>query len=374
MYPSNELPQYCAFLHNQVKAMQKCGEEISVIVPSIEKETEHIVFDGVDVFYIKYREFSRSILAPFVYIQLKKGVKRFLNIRDFDVVYAIHAPVNVLYSAMKFAKSNKLPFIVHYRGYNIFSEFEENKKAFLDNREKVMERIIKNSDLSLAVSKKTASVITDRFPELPVEVVYNGVDKKMFDCQTQVKPHEGIKILCVANLIPIKGHKYLFDAFKKLTDEYPDKKLQLDIVGRGYYEDHLKEYLQTNNIKNIIFHGYVSHEGVSDYMKNTDIFVLPSVYEAFANVCLEAMACKKPIVIFRGQGTDEILDDGVNGLIAEKANAQQLKEKIEFLLLNPEKRKKIAENGYNTVKEFTWQSSGENIIKKIKKVIKRHAD
>ena len=369
MYPSKELPQYCAFLHNQVKALQKCGEKISVIVPSIEKETQHVVFDSVDVFYIKYHELSRSILAPFVYIQLKKEVKRLLDIRNFDVVYAIHAPVNILYSAMKFAKSNKLPFIVHYRGYNIFSEFEKKQKAFLDNPEKAMERIIKNSDLSLAVSKKTASVITDRFPELPVEVVYNGVDKKMFDAQTQVNPHKGIRILCVANLIPIKGHKYLFDAFKNLSHKYPEMELRLDIVGRGYYEDDLKQYVKNNDINNVVFHGYVPHEDVSIFMQNTDIFVLPSVYESFGNVCLEAMACKKPIVIFREQGIDEIIKDGVSGMIAEKSNGRQLEEKIECLLKNPEKRKEIAENGYSIAKKFTWQKSGENLVRCIEKVI-----
>lgn len=374
MYPSAELPQYCAFLHNQVKAMQSCGAEISVVVPNADRPAEHVIYDDVDVFYLPYRDYSRTALAPLVYRRLKKELRRFLNAKDFDIVYAIHAPVNVLYFAMKLAKKNGLPFIVHYRGYNIFTEFEGNQKAFLSNPEKVMEKIVQKSDLSLAVSKRTAAVITDRFPNLPVEVVYNGVNQEIFDAQAKAPPHEGIRILCVANLIPIKGHKYLFDAFKQLAGQYPQKGLRLDIVGRGSSEQELKDYVESRRIPNVVFHGYIPHEGVSEMMRSTDIFVLPSVYEAFANVCLEAMACKKPIVIFSGQGTDEIIRDGVSGMIAERANGAQLKEKIELLINDPEKRAEIAENGYRIVREFTWKKSGERLVKIIEGVIRKYAD
>ena len=374
MYPSKELPQYCAFLHNQVKAMQECGAEISVVIPTTQRQSEYVKYDGVDVFYIKYRDFSRSMFGIAVYAQIKDGIKHFLEVKNYDVVYAIHASVNLLYTAMKLAKSNKLPFVVHYRGYNIFNEFEGSHKGFLDNPEKMMEHIVKNTNLSLAVSKRTASVITNRFKDLPVDVVYNGVDTKVFDGQEQMPHHNGIKVLCVANLIPIKGHKLLFEAYKKILDKHPDRDIRLDIVGRGTSEEELKEYVKNKNIKNVFFHGYVSHDGVAEFMKNTDIFVLPSIYEAFANVCLEAMACKKPIVIFSEQGTDEIIKDGVNGMVAEKANVEQLREKIEFLLENPEKREEIGENGYRTIIEFTWKKSGENLINKLEKVIKEYAD
>ena len=374
MYPSAELPQYCAFLHNQVKAMQGCGAELSVVVPSVEKPTGHTVYDGVDVFYLSYRDISRTAFAPLVYFRLKKELKRMLRVKDYDIVYAIHAPVNILYFAQRLAKANGLPFIVHYRGYNIFTEFEGNQKAFLSNPEKAMERIVQKTDLSLGVSKKTVAVITDRFPHLPVETVYNGINHEIFNGQTDCAPHEGIRILCVANLIPIKGHKYLFDAFRQLLQQYPEKKLQLDIVGRGPSEAELKAYVETNKIENINFYGYIPHEQVSEMMRNTDIFVLPSVYEAFANVCLEAMACKKPIVIFEGQGIDEVLTDGVNAMIAEKANGIQLKEKIEFLINNPKKRAEIAENGYLTAQSFSWQKSGEKLVEIIERVICKNAN
>lgn len=374
MYPSAELPQYCAFLHNQVKAMQGCGAEISVVVPSTEKATGHTVYDGVDLFYLSYRDYSRTAFSPLVCARLKKEIKRFFKVKDFDIVYAIHAPVNILYFAQKLAKANKLPLIVHYRGYNIFTEFEGNQKAFLSNPEKAMEKIVKKTDLSLAVSKRTAAVITDRFPRLPVEVVYNGVNQEVFDAQEKPTPHDGIRLLCVANLIPIKGHKYLLDAFKNLSKKYPQKQLRLDLVGRGPMEAELKAYVETNQIENVNFYGYIPHEKVSEMMQNTDIFVLPSVYEAFANVCLEAMACKKPIVIFAGQGTDEIVTDGVNAMVAEKANGKQLEEKIEFLINNPEKCKEIAENGHRTVREFTWQKSGERLMEIMERVIRTYAD
>ncbi len=369
MYPSEELPQYCVFLHLQVKALIRNGVKITVVIPTVERESCRTQYDGVDVVYLRYQDYSRSVMYPLVCRQLKKELGRFEDVSQYDAVYAIHAPASVLDFARSAARSAKKPLVVHYRGYNIFEEYNKEPKVFLSNPEKVREKVVRASALSIGVSKKTVDIITNRFADAPVAVVYNGVDSELFSCDHQADPHDGIRLLCVANLIPIKGHKYLFDAVRQILQKHDDLRLTTDIVGRGSYEKELRSYVEDNQIRGVKFHGYVGHEEVARFVQSTDIFVLPSVYESFGNVCLEAMACQKPVVIFEGQGIDELIEDGVSGMVAKKADTADLAEKIERLIDDPALRETIAENARITAKQYTWDASAKNIIKALEGVI-----
>ena len=173
----------------------------------------------------------------------------------------------------------------------------------------------------------------------------------------------------MANLIPIKGHVYLFNAIKEISQKYPQLRLVTDIVGRGSYEEYLKQYVQDHQIPNVRFHGYVHHDAVARWMQATDIFTLPSVYESFGNVVLESMACRKPVLIFSGQGVDELLEDGVSGMIAEKGNQADYTAKLEALVTDEPTRRRIAQAGYQVALHYTWDKSARHIISEIRAVL-----
>lgn len=368
MYPSEELPQYCIFLHLQVKALIAEGVDVTVVIPDENRPSSAAVYDGVDIVYLNYRNYSRSILYGLVGSRLAGELKRFLTPADYDVVYAIHASANILDFARVISEKARRPLVVHYRGYNVFEEYNKEPKAFLSDPEKVREKVVKASALSIGVSQKVVDIITDRFPDAPTAVVYNGVDATAFAADKTSEPHKEIRILCVANLIPIKGHKYLFDAVKAIRKRNPALLLCVDILGRGPSEQELKDYVAAQQIPDIHFRGYLHHDEVAQYMRSTDIFTLPSVYESFGNVCLEAMSCKKPVVIFAGQGVDELLKDGYSGMIAEKGNLTEYTDKLEKLIVDHDLRKTIAENGYLVAKEFTWDKSAKSILRALEKV------
>ena len=366
MYPSEELPQYCIFIHLQVKALIANGVDITVVIPCTEKQSQSAKYDDVDVIYLNYRDYSRSILYGLVSHQLKNELIRFVDVSDYDIVYAVHAPANIMNFARALSSQYHKPLVGHYRGFNVFEEYKPEEKVLFSNPKRMKERVVKSSALSIGVSRKIVNVITDRFPDAPVAVVYNGVDKSVFSESHEKNINENeFRLLCVANLIPIKGHKYLLDAVKALSEKHPYLKIDLDIVGRGFLEDELKQYVVDNSISNVHFHGYVKHEDVAEFMRKTDIFVLPSVYEAMANVCFEAMACHKPIVIFEGQGTDELIEDGISGMIAKKGDSKDLAAKIEELISNRVLRHTVAENGYRVVQRLTWDASAKSVIEVI---------
>lgn len=370
MYPSKELPQYCIFLHLQVKALLNRGVGLTVVIPTAEGGSRETEYDGVKVIYLNYRDYSRSALYGLVSAQLDNELKKYIDVSEYDAVFAVQASANILQFDLSLARKANKPLIVNYRGNNIFEEYKKEPKAFLSDPEKVREKVVKGSALSIGVCSATVNVITERFPDAPVAVVHNGVDSALFSADSHESSLDELHILCAANLIPIKGHKYLFDAVKTLSERFTDIKLTTDIVGRGPYENELKRYVEENNIPNIIFHGYVRHDEVARFMKETDIFVLPSVFEAFGNVVMEAMACSKPVVIFKGQGMDDYVIDGVNGMAAKTGDSADLTAKLAVLIENPELRKTIAEKARETARRFTWDASAADMIRAIEGVLR----
>ena len=108
----------------------------------------------------------------------------------------------------------------------------------------------------------------------------------------------------------------------------------------------------------VIFTGTVPFDDIPKYFAACDVFVLPSIsrLEAFGLVVLEAMASSKPVIVSNIPGVMELVNDGEEGLHVEPMNAEDIAEKINLLLSDPDLRKKMGENGRKKVeKEFTWE-------------------
>lgn len=104
------------------------------------------------------------------------------------------------------------------------------------------------------------------------------------------------------------------------------------------------------------FHGKKYNGDKNVFFDNADIFVFPTYYynECFPLVLLEAMEHAVPCISTREGGVSAIIDDGVNGFIVEKRDANALADRIEFLLTHPEERTRMGIAGYQKFKnEFT---------------------
>ncbi|MBI4834007.1 MAG: glycosyltransferase family 4 protein [Planctomycetes bacterium] len=184
------------------------------------------------------------------------------------------------------------------------------------------------------------------------EVVYNGVDIPddglLVNVSNQLRDDKPYPVLVtVGRLTPEKGQVYLLDAVKELKVDYPD--IRLVIIGDGSLKRQLKRHTEILGIE-----GNVSFPGIQDeigpYLKDSDIFVLPSLYEAFGIVLLEAMANMKPVVASRVNGIPEVVEEGVSGILVPPAKSTELAEAIKKLAFDNELAQRIGEEGYKRVK------------------------
>lgn len=101
------------------------------------------------------------------------------------------------------------------------------------------------------------------------------------------------------------------------------------------------------------FHGKKYNEE-KKHSKNADIFIFPTLNEAFGFVLLEAMEHALPCIATDEGGISDIVDEGETGFIVSKRNANILADKIEYLLIHPEERMRMGKLGYKKFKnQFT---------------------
>ena len=212
----------------------------------------------------------------------------------------------------------------------------------------------------IAVSESTKrDIMATGIPSSKVEIIPDGVDRIP---QINVSRKGSMsRVLFVGHCSPIKGIKYLLEAIWLLKISNIALDLVGDLESNIEYTARLKEMTRIWGISDkIIFHGFVPRERIINFYTEADIFVLPSLWEGFGIVLLEAMAFELPVVATKVGAIPELVKDGVNGLLVPPANSRALAEAIAALIQNPGLRKKLGKNGraiYN--KSLTWEQVGE---------------
>lgn len=142
-------------------------------------------------------------------------------------------------------------------------------------------------------------------PKTRFEVVPNIVDSSIFKLTNPVVKDNGKQklILTVGRLEPVKGISYLLEALNLL--KMTRKDFFLNIIGGGSIRDELKQKAESLGLNDFVqFHGIKPKVQVAGFMSQCDFFVLPSLFETFGSVIIEAMACGKPVVVTKTGGAN----------------------------------------------------------------------
>ena len=236
---------------------------------------------------------------------------------------------------------------------------------------KVKQYWLNKADMLIAVSNGIreialgAGVKTDR-----IRVAHSGIDiprgfqkndrMKSRYCLESDQPVIGI----VAHLLPHKGYEYLIQAFREVRTALP--KSHLLIVGEGStnYRLELTKLIERLGLEQAItFVGF--QRKVLEYISTFDVFVLPSIYEAFGIVLLEAMAMEKPIVASRVGGIPEIVVDGISGLLVPPRDSGALASALLRLLQDEKARLEMGRAGRQRVETHFTRDGMLKIIQDI---------
>lgn len=177
----------------------------------------------------------------------------------------------------------------------------------------------------VCVSKGIKDEIVKDFnlPEQNISVIYNGVDINLFNpknkelFRTRLRNSFSIKddemvLLFVGNGFERKGLAYAIESLTLLSKEW---KVKLLIVGKGkfaYYRSLAGKFRLRDRI---FFLG--ERDNIEEYYAMADAVILPTLYDPFALVCLEAMATAVPVITTKVAGVSEIITDGKDSFVVE---------------------------------------------------------
>lgn len=245
----------------------------------------------------------------------------------------------------------------------IYSEHIYNDDYHLKNplngwlQKSLLKHFWKRTNLVIAVSHSVKNFLTKNrlCDEKKITLIPNGIDLSI---QTSAAKRK-IKEL---NLTPIigtigslneqKGQKYLIESLPIVLKKYP--LASMEIIGSGEMLKSLKSLTKSLKVeRHVSFLG--QQKNIGKYMKNWDVFVLPSISETFGIVALEAMAAGIPLVATRTGGITDIVSSKSSGLIVETKNSQAIAKAVIDIVNKPALAAQLKRGGLERVSAFDWK-------------------
>lgn len=209
------------------------------------------------------------------------------------------------------------------------------------------------ADHLLVNSKAVSEEIAVRgLPIRSLGVIPNGVELERF--MPSHSPSAERYILFVGRLVAQKGVEIALRAFSVLLHRCSD--VRLIIVGDGdlaLYYQRVGRYLGLAS--HVSFLGWQTDQALVQLYQGAEVVVMPSFYEPFGIVALEAMACGRPVVATRTGGLAEIIEDGVNGYLVPTGDYLYVAQRIVKLLLEPERAASFGAAARQRASMFGWE-------------------
>jgi phosphatidylinositol alpha-mannosyltransferase len=216
----------------------------------------------------------------------------------------------------------------------------------------------------IAVSEMARQCVSKYFPS-EYSIIPNGIDLDHFS--PDVRPIEKfndckLNILFLGRLEKRKGLIYLLRAYKEVKQEVQN--CRLIIVGPGTrLRRKFEKYVRQNNLKDVVFIGFVDYEDLPRYYKTADVYCAPATgCESFGIVLLEAMAVGTPVIASNVEGYAGLIGHGKEGLLVPPKDDKELARALILLLKDEALRKGMGNKGVFKASEYSWEDITRKLI------------
>ncbi len=323
------LPISGGFIYEQALALKKNGVDVSIVAVNLISLKSIVKLKKID---FGYRCMNDNQMLQMVYqvpsVPFMKGFNRWVrnkllerlikkNISENGVPQIAH--VHVFYSgkaAIWLKRKLNIPYVITEH-FSVFAQKLSNKKEL-----KFAQMVYSNASSCIGVSNVFCSFLSEKF-NIPFIYIPNTVNIDLFTI-SENKPSASVKkIISVGSLTKNKNHEMLIKAISSISDN-----IHLTIVGDGLLKKHLQNIVvELGMVDKVTFYGLASQPELVKLLQEADIFVLPSLYETFAVVLIEAMACGLPVVATKCGGPQSIITSDCLGELCE-IDENELRTKI----------------------------------------------
>lgn len=362
-----------SFFMDQARALKSLGHKVSIIycdTYSVKYYSDFINYEEEEVSNVEGIEIYRTRkFCPFkhgngVYGQKDSFANTILKLYDKyfsknkpDIIHA-HCALWGGYAAYKLSKKINVPYIIteHSTLYMLHPNVLNDKMNILLNK------VFSNAKNVVCVSQGLKELIQKYCAK--IDVIGNVIDCSMFSEHNKPVNRSTFEFLTVCYMknegqLLKKGIDILIAAMGEIVKEYPS--CQLALGGSGDAVELVKKWANEYGVsENITYLGPLSREEVASQMNNCDCFVLPSRYETFGVVYIEAMACGKPVIATKTGGPDAFVNE-LNGLLIEKEDVEALTHAMKHMLNNHYQYNSKTISDY-VYENFSMESIGNKLI------------
>ena len=335
------------------------GHSVCVLTSRIEGTEPFEQCNGVEVFRINSLRVSRLNpkifeLAGFCIFGFLKGLRVLKRYRP-DVIQAIFGlPAGL--AAWALTRVRVAPYVVYIGGSDVpgipVGRFQFISRLTLP----IIRRVWRDSEAVIACSKGIRQMAHRTAPDLPIDIIPDGVDWQRFQKKAaeDYTKQKVVKILTVGRIVPRKGFQYLLESLPFLIKE-ARRNFQVQIVGEGPIRPQLERLVKKTHLEDKVeFTGAVNYERLRGLYQKADIFVLPSLAEGMPCTILEAMACGLPVIATSVQGSEEVVQDGVNGFLVRPRDPAKLGQALVKLINDPNYARRMGEQARIMSKKYDW--------------------
>ncbi|WP_311173072.1 glycosyltransferase family 4 protein [Halobellus ordinarius] len=311
---------------------------------------------------------ARRKLVTFETLWFSYRARREIDFEEYDIVHGTMMPASTV--AVTPFNDVETPVVLTSHGTSIGetkavaleTPADYLLKFFFHPMNVAMDYVAsRDADRVIAISDHAYEQLTTWYGlrEDEVEMIPHGVDTEWFYPREEQHPavDEGkTTLLYVGRLGARKG----LDLALRALAEVDDEDVEFLIAGTGRHEETLRELARELGIaEQVRFLGYVGDEELPVLYSSADVFVLPSRYEGFGLVLLEAMACGTPVIGADAGGIPTAVSDEEYGVVVER-DANAVSKEISRLL-NDNVRERMNAEALRGSKTMTWEGTVRNV-------------
>jgi glycosyltransferase involved in cell wall biosynthesis len=372
-----------AWIYHASEELVRQGHEVTIYNTQEDKTPTDAAPEGVSIVSLSRKKISPSVFFLRSVLSYKKQLKS--TLLNYDIVWV--RSFGMAWAASRILKDkrtvyiNAAPYAFYaYRPFKLLLKKSSGisgilqaissqisyKTAWFFEKSAIPQ--CTNVFLSKTRKDQTLSFFGIKDNASQYLVIPAGVNNiKFYPSDTMWDGIKPLKLITVCRLERDKNIQCILMAIKILRAE--NFEVFLTVVGEGNYMEELLKLTKELNIEDsVLFSG--RQENIEDWYRNNNIFVLPSLYEGFGSVYIEAMASGLPCIAISNRSgkysvaADEIIDHNINGFLMRDDNPDELSYFIQEFFRTP---KKLHEFGINArtkvLNSFTWEKTILNLLK-----------
>lgn len=345
-FQTKNRPTLGSFFLDQAKALKRAGHQVSILycdTYSVKCIQEWMRYEEDSVSQIEgIQIYRRKCFCPLKHgieghkEAFAKGIEKlwskYMKNESVDIIHA-HCCVWAGYAARKLSEKTKIPYVVTEHA----TLFQLHKNEISVTNNAVIAEVFQKAAKVICVSRAFAKLLDDYTSN--IEVIGNVVDCEQFQVKETNK--EAVRLLTVCYMeeeaqLYKKGMDILIKAWAKVSAKYPQAKLIIGGGGKSLEKvvEWTREYQVTEKVE---FLGALTRQQVVEQMQMCDCFVLPSRYETFGVVYIEAMACGKPVIAVANGGPDDFVHE-FNGILIQPEQEEELVQALDKMITAIEKK------------------------------------